>query len=157
MTGTTDDRNDPRLTHGADESPVPQAEVYLVLSDAERAKGFIRPYRDTYRHVGIPGPRCELLDLTPEQHLRYEVCEYVKFEPYPESELPVTGRYWTQAQLDSVGKGCGSTTTMGQKIAETYSREPAFYGSTYCVGCGMHRPVGAHGEFVWLDGSRVGT
>lgn len=47
----TDDRNDPRLTHGVDEAPRDQAEVYLVLSEAERAKGFVRPYRDSYRHV----------------------------------------------------------------------------------------------------------
>lgn len=48
--GITSDRNDPRLTHGADEEPVPQAEVYLVLSDEERAKGWVRPYRDAYIH-----------------------------------------------------------------------------------------------------------
>jgi hypothetical protein len=40
------------LGHGADEQPVPQNPVYLVLSEAERAKGFVRPYRDTYVHVG---------------------------------------------------------------------------------------------------------
>lgn len=51
MTGVTDDRNDPRLTHGADEAPVPQAEVYLVLSEAERRKGFVRPLRTAYRHL----------------------------------------------------------------------------------------------------------
>ena len=27
-----------------------QNECYLVLSDEERAKGFVRPYRDTYVH-----------------------------------------------------------------------------------------------------------
>jgi hypothetical protein len=41
----TSDPNDPRLTRGADDTPVPQAEVYLVLSAAERAKGFVRPLR----------------------------------------------------------------------------------------------------------------
>lgn len=48
--GTTSDREDPRLTHGADDEPVEQAEVYLVLSDEERAQGFIRPYRTSYLH-----------------------------------------------------------------------------------------------------------
>lgn len=102
---TTDDRNDPGLTHGADESPVPQAEKYLVLSDSERAKGFIRPVRCSYVHT------------------------------------------------------CGTTTTMSQDIAETYARDPRFYGSTYCVGCKMHRPVGPDGEFHWLDNphEKVGT
>lgn len=105
--GVTSDPNDPRLTHGAeslDGPPVPQAAVYLVLSDAERAKGFVRPVRRTYEHTV-----------------------------------------------------CGTTTTMGTAIAETYAREPGFYGATYCVHCGVHRPVGSAGEFIWPDGSRVGT
>lgn len=51
MSGTTSDRNDPRLTHGPDTEPGPQAEVYLVLSEAERAKGFVRPLRRAYVHV----------------------------------------------------------------------------------------------------------
>jgi hypothetical protein len=51
---TTSDRNDPRLTHGADETPVPMAEVYLVLSEEERAKGFIRPLRRSYVHNAGP-------------------------------------------------------------------------------------------------------
>lgn len=101
---TTDDRNDPRLTHGVNDEPVPMAETYLVLSDAERAQGFVRPLRHSYRH-----------------------------------------------------DTCGSVTTMGQAIAETYARDPGFYGATYCVACSMHRAVGAHGEFTWPDGSKVGT
>jgi hypothetical protein len=121
--GTTSDRDDPRLTHGADNAPVPMADVYLVLSDKERAKGFVRPVRRTYVHQ-------YMLDG---------------------SDLP---RVLTT--LTGVG-GCGAATTMGQAIAETYAREPNFYGSTYCVGCGMHRPVGASGEFTWDDGSKVGT
>ena len=50
MNKLTTDPNDPRLGHGADDKPVPQQEVYLVLSEEERAKGFIRPYRDRYVH-----------------------------------------------------------------------------------------------------------
>lgn len=52
---------------------------------------------------------------------------------------------------------CGTATTMGQDIAETYARQPGFYGATYCVACRRHLPVGPDGEFVWDDGSRVGT
>ncbi len=54
---------------------------------------------------------------------------------------------------------CGETTTMAQALAETYAREPGFYGATYCATCRMHRPVGRNGEFVWADGSgqKVGT
>jgi hypothetical protein len=47
---TTTDPTDPRLVHGNDSKPVAQAPVYLVLSEEERAKGFVRPYRDAYRH-----------------------------------------------------------------------------------------------------------
>jgi hypothetical protein len=95
---TTSDRSDPRLTHGADDEPVDQADVYLVLSEEERAKGLVRPLRRSYEHVD----------------------------------------------------GCGAVTTMAMDIAATYARSPSFYGSTYCVGCRKHRPVGPHGEFVWV-------
>jgi hypothetical protein len=102
--GTTDDRNDPRLTRGVDDEPVPQAAAYLVLSEEERARGFVRPVRLSYVH---------------------EVC--------------------------------GGETRMGRAIAETYARDPYFYGGTYCVFCCKHRPVGPNGEFVWDDGTKVGT
>jgi hypothetical protein len=101
----TSDPNDPRLTRGVDDAPVPMAEAYLVLSDEERAKGFVRPVRRAYRHLT-----------------------------------------------------CGAVTTMSTALAETYARDPKFYGATFCVHCSMHRPVGEHGEFVWDDGSgQVGT
>jgi hypothetical protein len=99
---TTENPNDERLTHGIDKGPVPQAEVYLVLTDVERAKGFVRPVRRTYIHE----------------------------------------------------EGCDMATTMGRAIAETYARDPKFYGSTYCVGCQMHLPVG---QFRWEDGTVVGS
>ena len=53
---------------------------------------------------------------------------------------------------------CGTLTTMSQKIAETYARDPHFYSGTFCCGCGSHFPVGEDGEFLW-DGSneKVGT
>jgi hypothetical protein len=157
----TTDPNDPRLGHGSDDSPRPQQAAYLVLSDEERAKGFVRPVRTSYRHVGTPGPRYPLRNFTREEFepllWKPPTQRPVKFEDYPETERPALGRYWTQAELDAVGKGCGTVTTMGQALAETYAREPHFYGATYCCGCSMHRPVGRDGEFVWLDGSRVGT
>jgi hypothetical protein len=84
---------------------VPQNAAYLVLSDEERAKGFVRPVRRSYIHTV-----------------------------------------------------CGGLTSMAQGIAETYARDPGFYGSTYCVHCRMHRPVGEHGEFVWDGtGEKVGS
>jgi hypothetical protein len=137
--------------------PDGQQRDYLVLSEEERAKGFVRPVRSSYRHVGIAGPRFPLRDLTAEESTMVGG-SFDKFEDYPESERPQTGRYWTNADLAKVGKGCGSVTTMSQALAETYAREPGFYGGTFCAGCGSHFPVGADGEFVWADdGSRVGT
>ena len=58
-----------------------------------------------------------------------------------------------------VHQACGTVTTMSQAIAETYARQPGFYGATYCVQCQMHRPVGPTGEFTWDDGSdtKVGS
>lgn len=100
MSLTTDPEN-PELTHGTDQAPVDQAKVYLVLSEADRLKGFVRPVRDAYVH-----------------------------------------------------QTCGSTTTMGRALAETYARDPKFYGSTYCCQCRMHKWV--H-EFKWLDGEVVGS
>lgn len=50
MSDLTTDPNDPRLGHGADDKPVPQQKVYLILSEEERKKGFVRPYRDRYLH-----------------------------------------------------------------------------------------------------------
>lgn len=47
----TTDRNDPGVRGGPpDESPVPQNEAYLVLSEEERGKGYIQPYRESYKH-----------------------------------------------------------------------------------------------------------
>lgn len=75
---------------------------YVVLCPDERAKGFVRPYRDSYKHVA-----------------------------------------------------CGSVTTMGRALSETYARDPSFYGATFCVRCNRHLPVA---EFTWTaDGERVGS
>ena len=44
----TDDRNDPDLQI-TDENGMQKK--YLVLSEEERSKGFVRPFRDTYIHL----------------------------------------------------------------------------------------------------------
>lgn len=130
-----------------------QYERYAVLPEEERKKGFVRPVRTTYRHVGVR-PKYPLLDLTQEQVENYSSYGYVKYEKYPEGST-CTGRFWTQKQLNS---GCGTTTTMGLALSETYARDPSYYGATFCCTCGAHYPVGEHGEFVW-EGTdeRVGT
>lgn len=162
------DRSAVQLTDG---SPVPadashltlrpngQQQGYVVLSDGERAKGFVRPYRDAYRHVGVR-PEFETRPLTPEEAEGHAGCKYVAYEAYPPgSRGSALGRFWTQAQLES---GCGQVTTMARSLAETYACDPSFYGGTFCSTCGNHFRVGEHGEFTWLemdgrDGPRVGT
>ena len=47
-----------------------------------------------------------------------------------------------------VHKVCGTTTTMGQALAETYARDPSFYSGTFCCACREHRPLD---QFTWLD------
>lgn len=151
--GLTTDRNDPRLGHGVDKEEVPQNEVYLILSEEERAKGFIRPVRNSYQHVGVQPIGGEVRDLTEQEKERFSAYDYVKFERYADSGSSVVGRYWTQEQLSN--KGCGGVTIMGNALSETYARDPKFYGSTYCVGCKKHLPVN---EFVWdKTNERVGS
>ena len=135
-----------------------QHRAYWVLSVEERAKGFVRPLRFSYVHTGEQ-PRYPLRDITEEERNRDIASRgnsdpYVKFEAYPESESPVTGRFWTQKQLDN-RRRCGGTTIMGQALGETYARDPNYYGSTFCAVCGTHFPVR---EFLWTGTQeRVGS
>jgi hypothetical protein len=101
--GLTTDPNDPDLGRGPGGEGMNKK--YLILSEEERAQGFVRPVRNAYVH-----------------------------------------------------EKCGVVTYMGRALAETYARDPYFYGATFCVGCNTHLPVGADGEFVW-DGTdeKVGT
>jgi len=46
----TTNPNDPGLGHGTDDKPAQQNEKYLVLSEDERNRGFVRPVRRTYIH-----------------------------------------------------------------------------------------------------------
>jgi hypothetical protein len=53
---------------------------------------------------------------------------------------------------------CGFHTTMSEKLAETYARDPNFYDGTFCSHCGGHFLVGQDGEFVWKGTQeKVGT
>jgi hypothetical protein len=128
--------------------PNGQQKGYIVLTPQERAKGFVRPVRLNYVHVGDK-PKYPLRDLT-EDELKGPQVGYVKFEAYPKGESSVVGRFWTQEQLDK--RACGSVTTMGLALAETYARCPDFYSHTMCVACGAHFPVR---EFVWEGTSEI--
>ena len=124
-----------------------QQKGYVVLCPEERAKGYVRPLRKEYFHGGN-GPKHPLRDLTDYEKDRFLKYDYVKYEAYPDGEN-VSGRFWTQRQLDS---GCRTHTTICESIAETYARNPKFYGSTFCVHCGEHFPVE---EFVWAGTSEL--
>lgn len=107
----TTDGKPPRPGYENSGAPAPinpttgQHQAYWVLSEEERASGFVRPVRRTYIHLS-----------------------------------------------------CHSATTMSRDIAETYARDPKYYGATFCCNCRKHFPVGEGGEFVW-DGTaeKVGT
>jgi hypothetical protein len=134
-----------------------QQREYLVLSEEERAKGFVRPVRLSYRHVGIPAPKYDLRILSDEERERYADVGYVSFEQYPAGSSSL-GRFWTEKEMRSVDGGCHTVTTMARPLAETYARSPGFYGGTFCCRCGTHFPVGERGEFVWEGTTeRVGT
>lgn len=124
---------------------------YVVLCKEERDKGFVRPYRDTYVHVGRKLP-ANLRELTEEEHERYDKYGYVKYEEYDESKSPVCGRFWKQSELEA--KGCGGETTMHRALAETYSADNLFYSHTFCSYCSKHFLVE---EFIWKGtNERVG-
>ena len=165
----TTDPNDPALKEGQ-KNETGQHEIYLVLSEEERAKGFVRPVRNSYVHVGKKQRGIEIHCMLTEK-------EKEKFyEKYPEDKSKryvavltvmkkedgsfLGGTYVTQKELDAwkTGKligGCGTTTTMGAALSETYARNPKFYGATYCCGCNKHLPVE---EFVWKGtNERVGS
>src|SRR5690348_6926466 len=48
-----------------------QHESYWILCDEERAKGFIRPVRMSYKHVGLR-PKYPIRELTPAEHKDYD-------------------------------------------------------------------------------------
>ena len=123
MSATTDGKS-PREGYEDAAAPAPiradgQHEAYWVLKEEERAKGFVRPVRDSYRHVGVR-PTHPLRDLTDDEKERYAAFNYVAFEAYPpDGRSSVTGRYWTKSQLES---GCGAITTMGRALADSSFR-----------------------------------
>lgn len=147
----TTTKGDPAPGTQAGSAPEPidpetgQHGAYWVLTEEERAKGFVRPVRRSYIHAGVR-PQHPTRPLTDEEKGRYDSYGYIAFEAYPDAEeTGRPGRFWTEAQLNS---GCGAVTTMGQSLAETWARDPAFYGATFCATCRDHFPVA---QFQWDD------
>lgn len=138
--------------------------IYLVLSEEERSKGFIRPVRTSYIHIGKKletEGTLHSLEKELENHSDFAKEFYTKengyagFLKYPKSKEPVTGRFIKTSEYNDIlnkkqhSGGCGTITKMRLALAETYARDPKFYGATFCVGCNKHLPVD---EFVW-DGT----
>ena len=150
--GITTNRNNPCIKNLKKNG---QQSCYLVLLDEEKAKGFIRPVRRSYRHVGQQVDTSEIRELTKEENKRYKGVNYIGFIPNEDKDSVIVGRFITQ---DDLKKGCGTITTMGLSIAQTYARDPKFYGATFCCGCSSHLPVGENGEFIWEGtNEKVGT
>lgn len=94
--GITTDPRDPGLLEKRSDG---QQQTYLVLTEGERAKGYVRPLRHKTIHVA-----------------------------------------------------CGTVTRIPAPCAETYARDPAFYGGTFCCHCGKHFPLVAQDgsvAFLW--------
>jgi len=135
----TTDPNDPRLKE-AQKNVTGQHDIYLVLSDEERAKGFVRPYRDSYIHQGRKVETGEIIPLEIAVADMSDYCKtnytkengYAAFLKYPADRSPLTGKFLTQDEVDAMrdrkeyAGGCWTVTKMG--------------------GCNKHLPVG---EFVW--------
>lgn len=168
----TTDPNDPKLKEGQ-KNETGQHEIYLVLSEEERVQGFVRPYRDAYKHVGRKVEPVEIKGeiLSLEEGVKdcsewaknhyTKANGYAAYLKYPESESPLVGTFLKIQEYQAIKEkkeyvgGCGSVTTMGKALSETYARDPKFYGATFCCNCNKHLPVG---EFVWTaDGEIVGS
>lgn len=148
--GLTTNKNDECLNEVKDNG---QNECYLVLSDEELAKGFVRPLRDSYIHIGSKLHYINIHRMLSEEEMLEHGGKYVAVMTILQNEDGSFkgGPYVTQKQLDAwkneeLSGGCGVLTQMSGKLAQTYAREPHFYGATFCVGCGKHLPVN---EFVW--------
>lgn len=177
----TTDPNDPKLKEGQ-KNEKGQHEIYLVLSDEERAKGFVRPVRDAYKHIGKMTPDIqekgklftldELHEKDPTEYNNERIekfknwghVAYIEYsEEYKKTNgsSAVVGQFIDQKEYDAMQNkepyvgGCGSVTTMGDALSETYARDPKFYGATFCCGCNKHIRVE---EFQWVnDGQTVGS
>lgn len=159
----TTDPKDPALKEGQ-KNETGQHDIYLVLSQEERAKGFVRPVRDTYIHVGKKLCYEEIWYLLDEKQQsemkkKFPDKEYfaVMVSLKDKNGKIIGGSYVTKEEYDhwQSGKligGCGTETRMGLALAETYARNPLFYGATFCCYCNKHLPVD---EFVWKGTNQI--
>jgi len=157
--GLTTDPNDPDLGRGVDVEQVGQNKKYLVLTEEELAKGFVRPVRTTYVHKGRHYDKgIRMLDEPYVSDHNGKTYVAIATVLVNEDGSYKGGTYLTEEEVIQYRKtygyvgGCGVETRMNRTIAETYAANPNFYGATFCVGCSKHLPVG---EFVWIDDGQI--
>lgn len=153
----TTNPNDPCLKDGQNENNQGQNNCYLVLSQEERDKGFIRPFRESYIHMGRKySDGIKMLDKPEKSEFNGNI--YVAIANISIDGKVLGGTYITQKELEQYNRnggyigGCGVVTTMGYEIAATYARNPKFYNATFCVGCNKHLPLS---EFLWSDSNDI--
>lgn len=130
-----------------------QQKEYMALCPDERAKGFVRPYRDMYKHVGHFIERCEATQKNDDDENPHQCTRRFPHDGEHEFDALMLVNKPIKTLMQREG-GCGATTTMHKAIAETYARDPHFYSGTFCVHCQTHRPLT---EFTWMDGTQVGS
>ena len=114
------------------------------MKDPNRTTTDGNPPRPGFEEASAPAP----IEPTTGQHLAYWILSAE--ERAKGFVRPVRHTY--------IHEKCGTSTTMGTALAETYARNPKFYGATFCCACRGHFPVGAEGEFVWDHTTeKVGT
>ncbi len=92
-------------------------------------------------------PKTELSDGTPVTEEHREIKDNGQQRGYVVLTKEETAKGFVRPVRQTyLHKVCGSTTTMGLAIAETYARDPKFYGGTFCCSCKKHLPLK---EFVW--------
>ena len=91
----TTDPTDPRLKRGPDSEAAGQNEAYLVLSEEERAKGFVRPLRHAYKHSTCGAVTCMGMALC-ETYARDPKFYGYTFCVECNKHLPVGEFHWTE-------------------------------------------------------------
>lgn len=100
-----------------------------------------KPPREGYENATAPAP----IEPTTGQHEAYWVL----------SEEDRKKGWVRPLRRKYIHKMCGTVTSMGLALCETYAKNPGFYSHTFCMGCNDHLPVS---EFTWdEDGAEVGS
>jgi hypothetical protein len=98
------------------------------MRDRQLTTGAPVPEDGSHRELRADGQQKAYVVMTPEERAK----GFVK---------PVRRSY--------IHEKCGTLTSMGHALSETYARDPYFYSGTFCVGCSAHFDLD---QFHWNDG-----